>query len=153
MADNYPEITYPEVYKVQTIGIKLRSDSEYIEKSPYTTPIKDALTAIFFRDSKKINKDSEKSSEPISIEDINIEEETLKLYSQTKELLESDTPLETSERIRIIQTQTNLLEKQLYQYERAKNISYVKNLENAVIKVCKTLDKEKRDEILQILKK
>ena len=46
---NYPDLTYPEVYKVQTIGINLKSDKDYIENSPYSQPIKDSLNSIFFR--------------------------------------------------------------------------------------------------------
>lgn len=148
--DNYPDLTYPEVYKVQTIGIKLKTDRDYIKNSPYSEAIKDSLTAIFLRDSEN-SIDIEPSISAEDIKNINIEDETVKVYVQTRTLLDSG-KLETTEKIRVLQTQTNLLEKQLSLQERAKNLRYVKDLENALLKVCKTLPEEGRLEILQILK-
>lgn len=148
--DNYPDLTYPEVYKVQTIGIKLKTDKDFIKNSPYSDAIKDSLTAIFLRDSEN-SIDLEASVNPEDIKNVNIEDETVRVYMQTRTLLDSG-KLETTEKIRVLQTQTNLLEKQLSLQERAKNLRYVKDLENALIKVCKSLPEEGRLEILQILK-
>ena len=147
---SYPELTYPEVYKVPTVGIKLKSDTDYIKNSPYSDAIKDSLTSIFLRESEN-KSDFEPSVRPEDIKNINIEDETVKVYVQTRTLLDSG-KLETTEKIRVLQTQTNLLEKQLSLQERAKNLRYVKDLENALIKICKKLPEDSRLEILQILK-
>lgn len=147
---SYPELTYPEVYKVQTVGIKLKSDRDYIKNSPYSDAIKDSLTSIFLRESEN-KSDFEPSIQPEDIKNINIEDETVKVYVQTRTLLDSG-KLETTEKIRVLQTQTNLLEKQLSLQERAKNLRYVKDLENVLIKICKKLPEDSRLEILQILK-
>lgn len=145
----YPELTYPEVYKVQTVGINLKDNPDYIKNSPYSNVIKDALTYIFVRNSEEINKLYRTNI--LNSKELNLEDETLNVYLQTKELLDSG-QLETTEKIRVLQTQTNLLEKQLTLQERAKNLRYVQDLENALVKVCKTLDEDKRREIIQILK-
>lgn len=147
---NYPDLTYPEVYKVQTIGINLKSDKDYIENSPYSQPIKDSLNHIFFRN-PETSPALQESITSADIENVNIEDETVKVYLQTRTLLDSG-KLETTEKIRVLQTQTNLLEKQLSLQERAKNLRYVKDLENAILKVCKVLPEDNRLEILQILK-
>lgn len=147
---NYPDLTYPEVYKVQTIGINLKSDKDYIENSPYSKPIKDSLNHIFFRN-PETSPALRESLTSADIENVNIEDETVKVYLQTRTLLDSG-KLETTEKIRVLQTQTNLLEKQLSLQERAKNLRYVKDLENAILKVCKVLPEDNRLEILQILK-
>lgn len=147
---NYPDLTYPEVYKVQTIGINLKSDKDYIENSPYSQPIKDSLNHIFFRN-PETSPALQESLTSADIENVNIEDETVKVYLQTRTLLDSG-KLETTEKIRVLQTQTNLLEKQLSLQERAKNLRYVKDLENAILKVCKVLPEDNRLEILQILK-
>ena len=129
---------------------QLKTDKDFIKNSPYSDAIKDSLTAIFLRDSEN-SIDLETSVNPEDIKNVNIEDETVRVYMQTRTLLDSG-KLETTEKIRVLQTQTNLLEKQLSLQERAKNLRYVKDLENALIKVCKNLPEEGRLEILQILK-
>lgn len=141
--NEYPDLTYPEVYKLQTVAIKLKDNPEYIKNSPYKDHIKTALHAIFQRSGNtKVSHDN--------LSDIDMEEETQYIYERTKELLNSG--LDKKEELQVLKNATDLLDKLLQAKERARNQRYVKDLENKIIKITKILPEETRNELLVMLR-
>ena len=141
--NNYPELTYPEVYKVQTIAIKLKEDPEFIKNSPYKDHIKTALNAIFQRSA--VSKVSQEN-----LQELDLETETQYIYERTKELLNSG--MDKKEELQILKNATDLLDKLLTAKERARNQRYIKDLENKIIKIAKILPEESRNELLVMLR-
>lgn len=141
--NNYPELTYPEVYKVQTIAIKLKEDPEFIKNSPYKDYIKTALNAIFQRSA--VSKVSQEN-----LQELDLETETQYIYERTKELLNSG--MDKKEELQVLKNATDLLDKLLTAKERARNQRYIKDLENKIIKIAKILPEESRNELLVMLR-
>lgn len=142
---NYPEISYPEVYKIQTVQIQLKKDPNYIEESPYSEAVKTALSSIFNR-----NNDNQSRPQKEDLEDLDLEEEINLVYTRTKRLM--DGSLETSEELTVLKNATGMLEKLLGMTERAKNLRYIRDLEQKIIKIAQNMSEDARNELLNMLK-
>lgn len=145
MEHNYPELTYPEVYKVQTVYIQSKKDASYISNSPYTDAVKASLNAMFNRTSDENNRPQKED-----LEDLDLEEEINLVYTRTKRLM--DGSLETNEELTVLKNATGMLEKLLGMAERAKNLRYIRDLEQKIIKVAKIMPEDSRNELLNMLK-
>lgn len=144
-ANNYPEITYPEVYKVQSVQINLKKDPDYIKNSPYSEAVKTALLAMFTRASEAQSRPQKED-----LADLDLEEEINLVYTRTKRLM--DGSLETNEELTVLKNATGMLEKLLGMTERAKNLRYIRDLEQKIIKIAHNLPEESRNELLNMLK-
>lgn len=146
MADKkYPEITYPEVFAFQTIFMNTKKDPKYIDDSPYSEAVKTGLKSMFCR----VKVAEEKVSKEDLVE-LDLEEETNLVYTRTKQLM--DRPLEPNEELAILKNAAGMLEKLLAMAEKAKNLRYIRDLEQKLIKIARNLPEEDRKELLNMLK-
>jgi hypothetical protein len=143
--NQYPDISYPEVYKVQTVFMQHKKDPEYINKSPYSEAVKTSLSSMFERIT-----DTEERVQAEDLVDLDLEEETNLVYTRTKQLMNKS--LATNEELTVLKSAAGLLEKLLGMAERAKNLRYIRDLEQKIIKIAQTMPEESRSELLNMLK-
>jgi hypothetical protein len=143
--NNYPNITYEQVFNIYTIIQNMRKDKAYIEKSPYAEPIKKAINLITFTGESK-TLDTE-----IDTSDLDIRKESEILYKQTKALLNSH-ELDEKDKASVLKTATTLLEKLLSLIERSENIQYMREFETRVLQIMKKVTPEQREQFLNELK-
>lgn len=141
----YPEVNYPEVFAFQTIFMNIKKDPTYIDESPYTEAVKTGLKSMFCR-----VKDAESKIKKEDLVELDLEEETNLVYTRTKQLM--DRPLEPNEELAILKNATGMLEKLLAMAERTKNLRYIRDLEQKIIKIARTLPENDRNELLNMLK-
>ena len=142
---NYPDITYPQVFNIQTIFMNFKKDPDYIKNSPYSEAVKTGLESIFRRATEHENR-----IQRADLVDLNLEEEANLVYSRTKQLM--DKPLEPNEELSILKNAAVMLEKLLDLTERAKNQRYIRDLEQKILKIAQKMPEESRNELLNMLK-
>lgn len=140
--NNYPDITYEMAFKIYTVGQNMRLYPQYLEKSPYSEPLRKSLNLIF--GSKKTNTPNEK----IEVSELDICKETEYLYYETKNLLNSNA-LDEKDKASVIKTATTQLEKLLNLLERSENINQMREFESKVLQIMKKVLPEKREEFLK----
>lgn len=143
--NNYPDLSYSEVFKIQKIKEAFKKDADYIKNSPYSEATKNTLNTLFNR-----NIDSSEKIKLEDVKEIDLEKETTLVYLRLKELM--DTALDNTEEARILKDSSNILEKLLGYAERARNLRYISDLERTILKVVKILPEESRTEVINILK-
>lgn len=116
---------YPEIdpWPLQVISENLRENPMYLEdpECPYSDDVKR-----FFRD--RVETASE-----VTLEDLDLEEETLGLYRDIKESRENFNTDDHAERNSYFRTATTLLEKLLVMQERATNVRQVSRFYEVVL--------------------
>lgn len=147
---NYPELTYPEVYKLYEIARGIKNDKNYLKYSPYSGPIKDALEQMF-----QLVEDSPLSPTKSVIEDtadtsLNLEHEIKALYLDTKATLKSEA-LDDKERASVQRTAAAQLEKLLDMAERSRNLRWFREYETKVVKVLKKVLPAEREAFIKEL--
>lgn len=140
--NNYPDITYEMAFKIYTVGQNMRLYPQYLEKSPYSEPLRKSLNLIF--GSKKVSTPNEK----IEVSELDIRKETEYLYYETKNLLNSNA-LDEKDKASVIKTATTQLEKLLNLLERSENINQMREFEAKVLQIMKKVLPEKREEFLK----
>lgn len=143
--NKYPNITYDSVFSLYTIAQNMRQDPAYLENSPYSETIRKSLNLLFQR-----NNVTSADIADISSEDLDLKQETLYLYKETKALLRTNV-IDEKDKAAIIKTATAQMEKILNLIERSENIVQIREFEAKVLKVIKKVLPEEREEIIKEL--
>lgn len=143
--NNYPSITYEQVFALYTISQNMKQDPTYLENSPYSETIRKSLQLIFH----KVERNNLYASE-ISSEDLDLKQETQSLYRETKALLHTNV-LDEKDKAAIIKTATSQMEKIISLIERSEAISQIREFEAKVLRVLKKVLPEQREEFIQEL--
>lgn len=143
--NKYPEITYESVFNIYTIIQNNRKEKTYIEKSPYSEPVKKALLLLSNMGEIK------NTTEEVNASDLDIRKESEILYYQTKQLLNSR-ELDEKDKASVLKTATTLLEKLLNLLERSENIQHMRDFESRVLQIMKKVTPEQREQFLKELK-
>lgn len=143
----YVDISYESVFNIYTIIQNTRRDKSYIEKSPYSEPIRKALGLLM-----NLNETKEEGTpkENLSAGDLDIRKESEILYYQTKTLLDSR-ELDDKDKASILKTATTLLEKLLNILERSENIQHMRDFETRVLQIMKKVTPEQREQFIKEL--
>lgn len=145
--NKYADITYESVFNIYTVIQNTRRDKSYIEKSPYSEPVKKALNLIV--GSVESTKSSSSSGD-VSASDLDIRKESEILYHQTKALLNSN-ELDDKDKASVLKTATSLLEKLLNILERSENIQHMRDFETRVLQIMKKVTPEQREQFIKEL--
>ncbi len=143
--NKYPEITYESVFNIYTIIQNNRKEKTYIEKSPYSEPVKKALLLLSNMGEIK------NTTEEVNASDLDIRKESEILYYQTKQLLNSR-ELDEKDKASVLKTATTLLEKLLNLLERSENIQHMRDFESRVLQIMKKVTPEQREQFLKEIK-
>ena len=142
--NNYPSITYEQVFNIYTVIQSIRRDKSYLEKSSYSEPIKKAINLLANTTNLKTN------SGEIDTSSLDIRKESELLYKQTKLLLNSN-ELDEKDKASVLKTATTLLEKLLNLIERSENIQYMREFETRVLQIMKKVTPEQREQFIKEL--
>lgn len=143
--NKYPDVSYESVFNIYTIVQSNKRDKTFIEKSPYSEPVKKALLLL-------ANPNPVAKEVDVDNIDIDLRKESEVLYIQTKQLLNSK-ELDEKDKASVLKTATTLLEKLLNLLERSENIQHVRDFETRVLQIMKKVTPEQRELFLQELKK
>ena len=145
--NKYADITYESVFNIYTVIQNTRRDKTYIEKSPYSEPVKKALNLIVGSvESRQVSS----TSGDVSASDLDIRKESEILYHQTKALLNSN-ELDDKDKASVLKTATSLLEKLLNILERSENIQHMRDFETRVLQIMKKVTPEQREQFIKEL--
>lgn len=142
--NNYPNITYEQVFNIYTVIQNIRRDKAYLEKSPYSEPVKKAISLLSFSETAK------QATGEIDTSSLDIRKESEILYKQTKLLLNSN-ELDEKDKASVLKTATTLLEKLLNLIERSENIQYMREFETRVLQIMKKVTPEQREQFIKEL--
>ena len=145
--NKYADITYESVFNIYTVIQNTRRDKTYIEKSPYSEPVKKALNLIV---GSVESRQGSSTSGDVSASDLDIRKESEILYHQTKALLNSN-ELDDKDKASVLKTATSLLEKLLNILERSENIQHMRDFETRVLQIMKKVTPEQREQFIKEL--
>lgn len=147
--NNYPDVSYQNVFDIYTIGQEIRKNPAYLNDSPYSDSVKKALKLIFQSETKQKTTSTSAISSS-DLDELNLELEVKNLYMQTKELLYSEN-LDEKDKASIQKTAASQLEKLLDMAERSKNLRYIKEFESKVLSYLKKAMPEQREFFMKTL--
>lgn len=143
----YVDITYESVFNIYTAIQNIKRDKSYLDKSPYSEPVRKALGLLVGLNESKGSSDSK---ENLTAGDLDIRKESEILYYQTKTLLDSR-ELDDKDKASILKTATTLLEKLLNILERSENIQHMRDFETRVLQIMKKVTPEQREQFIKEL--
>ena len=143
----YADITYESVFNIYTAIQNIKRDKSYLDKSPYSEPVKKALCLLIGLNESKGDSNSK---EALTAGDLDIRKESEILYYQTKTLLDSR-ELDDKDKASILKTATTLLEKLLNILERSENIQHMRDFETRVLQIMKKVTPEQREQFIKEL--
>lgn len=145
--NKYVDITYESIFNIYTVIQNTRRDKTYIDKSPYSEPVKKALNLLI---SMGESKQPTANKVDFSTNDLDIRKESEILYHQTKALLSSN-ELDEKDKASVLKTATTLLEKLLNIIERSENIQHMRDFETRVLQIMKKVTPEQREQFIKEL--
>lgn len=134
MSTNYPELTFKEVYPILTFMLEVKKDPSVLDNSPYEEALKNALRELFF------NSGSSRSDK--KLEDMDLEEETIRLYDSMKNI-ELGEVLDAREKIALVKLQASSLRDLLEMMKESKRIKNIRYFEDMIFNILTDEQKEK----------
>lgn len=135
---NYPNISVDTVMSLRMLIKDIRTNPNLLNDSPYDEVTKQTLKQL-------LNGDvSDKQDVNLSIEDLDYEKETLKLYKDINAI--NDMEIDAKERISLIKVKTSIIQDLLNMMKESKRIKEINKFEEIVFGI---LTEEQKDKLLE----
>ena len=135
---NYPNISVDTVMSLRMLIKDIRTNPNLLNDSPYDEVTKQTLKQL-------LNGDvSDKQDVNLSIEDLDYEKETLKLYKDINAI--DDMEIDAKERISLIKVKTSIIQDLLNMMKESKRIKEINKFEEIVFGI---LTEEQKDKLLE----
>lgn len=135
---NYPDISVDTVMSLRMLIKDIRTNPNLLNDSPYDEVTKQTLKQL-------LNGDvSDKQDVNLSIEDLDYEKETLKLYKDINAI--DDMEIDAKERISLIKVKTSIIQDLLNMMKESKRIKEINKFEEIVFGI---LTEEQKDKLLE----
>lgn len=134
---NYPNISVDTVMALRTLIKDMRANPKLLNDSPYDEVTKQTLKQLF-------NPEGEKSELTFSIEDLDYEKETLKLYNDINAI--DDMEIDAKERISLVKVKAGIIQDLLNMMKESKRIKEINKFEEIVFGI---LTEEQKDKLLE----
>lgn len=135
---NYPDISVDTVMSLRMLIKDIKTNPNLLNDSPYDEVTKQTLKQLL---SGNI---SDKSDANLSIEDLDYEKETLKLYKDINAI--DDMEIDAKERISLIKVKTSIIQDLLNMMKESKRIKEINKFEEIVFGI---LTEEQKDKLLE----
>lgn len=135
---NYPDISVDTVMSLRMLIKDIKTNPNLLNDSPYDEITKQTLKQLL---SGNI---SDKSDANLSIEDLDYEKETLKLYKDINAI--DDMEIDAKERISLIKVKTSIIQDLLNMMKESKRIKEINKFEEIVFGI---LTEEQKDKLLE----
>lgn len=135
---NYPDISVDTVMSLRMLIKDIKTNPNLLNDSPYDEVTKQTLKQL-------LNGDvSDKQDVNLSIEDLDYEKETLKLYKDINAI--DDMEIDAKERISLIKVKTSIIQDLLNMMKESKRIKEINKFEEIVFGI---LTEEQKDKLLE----
>ena len=135
---NYPDISVDTVMSLRMLIKDIKTNPNLLNDSPYDEVTKQTLKQLLS------GNVSDKSDENLSIEDLDYEKETLKLYKDINAI--DDMEIDAKERISLIKVKTSIIQDLLNMMKESKRIKEINKFEEIVFGI---LTEEQKDKLLE----
>lgn len=136
---NYPEINFKTLYPVLVFMLEAKKDPKVLESSPYDDSLKNAIKELIYTDVSSLNSRK-------SLEDVDIEDETIRLYDSMKNIeVYAEDP---KEKIALLKLQSSSLKDLLDMLKESKRIKNIKLFEDTIFSI---LTEEQKEKVLTLI--
>lgn len=135
---NYPDISVDTVISLRMLIKDIKTNPNLLNDSPYDEVTKQTLKQLLS------GNVSDRSDENLSIEDLDYEKETLKLYKDINAI--DDMEIDAKERISLIKVKTSIIQDLLNMMKESKRIKEINKFEEIVFGI---LTEEQKDKLLE----
>lgn len=137
---NYPNISVDTVVALRMLIKDFRANPKLLNDSPYDEITKQTLKQLLTGN----GDEEDKTENKVSIEDLDYEKETLKLYNDINAI--DDMEIDAKERISLIKVKTSILQDLLNMMKESKRIKEINKFEEIVFEI---LTEEQKDKLLE----
>lgn len=138
---NYPNISVDTVVALRMLIKDMRANPKLLNDSPYDEVTKQTLKQLL---SGGGDENTDKPEIKLSIEDLDYEKETLKLYNDINAI--DDMEIDAKERISLIKVKTSIIQDLLNMMKESKRIKEINKFEEIVFGI---LTEEQKDKLLE----
>lgn len=136
---NYPEINFKTLYPVLVFMLEAKKDPKVLDSSPYDDSLKNAIKELIYTDVSSLNSRK-------SLEDVDIEDETIRLYDSMKNIeVYAEDP---KEKIALLKLQSSSLKDLLDMLKESKRIKNIKLFEDTIFSI---LTEEQKEKVLTLI--
>lgn len=137
---NYPNISVDTVMALRVLIKDMRANPALLDGSPYDEVTKQTLKQLL----SGPNEGETVTNNPLSIEDLDYEKETLKLYQDINAI--NDLEIDAKERISLVKVKAGIIQDLLNMMKESKRIKEINKFEEIVFGI---LTEEQKDRLLE----